>query len=107
MKPIFILTILLTCISFSFESPKMLAKEKHYGKVYAILGDYVGDIYIKLNKENEEMIEVEMEAVTEKSKGSMKKMSSTIKLNTAAISKVVIDSITYKVRNIEVADGKL
>jgi len=106
MKYLLPFIILIICVNLSFANTSKLSKEKHHGKVYSILGEYEGDIYIKLNEENDETIEIKMESVTEKSKGLKKKMTSSIKLNAAAISRLVIDSITYKVRNIEYEDGK-
>ncbi|MBS1627134.1 MAG: hypothetical protein JSR09_09865 [Bacteroidetes bacterium] len=106
MKFLLSTLILVASVQLCFATITRTTHEKHHGKVYSILGEYEGDIYIKLNEENDEMIEIEMGTTIEKSKGSKKKTTSSIKLNAAAINRVVIDSVTYKIRNIEQADGK-
>lgn len=70
------------------------------------MGQYEGTIYVNLNKENEDMIEIELEAVTEKSKGSKKQSTSSVKLNAAAIKYIEVDGIVYNIRSIEYENGK-
>lgn len=108
MKGFLFCLIVCALLSFCFSPrPVLHAKaEKHYGKVFSILGQYEGNIHIKLNEENEDMIEIELEAVTEKSKGSKKKSTSSVKLNAAAIKSIEIDSIVYNIRSIEYENGK-
>ncbi|MBX2932103.1 MAG: hypothetical protein KF781_09170 [Chitinophagaceae bacterium] len=66
------------------------------------MGTYEGYIYIKLNEaNNEEMVEIKLESSTERSKGSVTKTSSSIKLNILSIRSIEIDSVTYEIRHIE------
>lgn len=80
--------------------------EKHQGKVYSILGEYEGVIYINLNRENKEMIEIEIENTTIKSGGKTQKSQSSVKLNVGTINRLVIDSVEYKIRSIQYGDQK-
>lgn len=82
-------------------------KEKHFGKVTSILGNYEGNILIHLQGENEEQIEIELKAVKEKSKGSKYTQTSSIVLNVAAIRSIEIDGKIYVLRNIEFEMNKL
>lgn len=106
MKGFLFCFIVCGLLCFSFKRGVHVKAEKHYGKVFSILGQYEGNIYMKINEENEDMIEIELEAVTEKSKGSKKKSTSSVKLNVAAIKYIEVDGIVYNIRSIEYENGK-
>ena len=101
MKKYIATLVLLSFIQFSFINKEIIKKEKHYGKVVSILGNYEGNIYINLNAENGEMIEVEMGTIKEKSKGSRSKTTSSVELNAVSIRSITIDGVEYEIRNIE------
>jgi hypothetical protein len=82
-------------------------REKHFGKVVSIMGNYEGDIYINLAGENEEMIEIELGTIKEKSKGSKKTVTSGVNLNAKAIRSLIIDGVEYAIRDIEYELSKL
>lgn len=106
MKALLFCLVVCAFFCMSFKQKALVKSEKHYGKVFSIMGQYEGYIYIKLDEENEDMIEIELEAITEKSKGSKKKSTSSIKLNAAAIKYIEIDSGKYNLRSIEYGSGK-
>lgn len=93
-----IVVVLLSLSMVGFSKDK---KEKHFGKVVSIMGNYEGDIYINLSGENEEMIEIDLGTTKEKSKGSKKTVTSGINLNAKAIRSLTIDGVEYAIKDIE------
>jgi hypothetical protein len=80
--------------------------EKHFGKIKSALGDYEGDIEIKLNEPNKEMISITLYEKVDKTPGNYKKTSQQIKLNAMTIFSIEIDSVSYLLKSLEYADGK-
>lgn len=99
-----ILFLFLLSISLNGFSKEKV--EKHYGKVTSIMGNYEGLIQINLKGENLDMIEIELGTTKEKKKGSSYTESRTIKLNTAAIRTLMIDSIEYVIKDVEYEQNK-
>ena len=82
-------------------------KEKHFGKVFSIMGNYEGNIYINLMGENHEMIEIDLGTVNEKSKGKKSSVSNGVNLNAKAIRSLMIDVVEYVIKDIEYEISKL
>lgn len=80
--------------------------ETHFGKVKSAMGEYTGDIEIKLNEPNKDMITITLYEKVEKSPGKYQKTSQKIKLNTMIIQSIEIDSVVYLIKQLEYADGK-
>jgi len=80
--------------------------EKHFGKIKSALGDYEGDIEIKLNEPNKDMITITLYEKVDKSPGNFKKTSQQIKLNSMIIYSIEIDSVIYSLKSLEYAEGK-
>ncbi len=99
-----IVVVLLSLSMVGFSKDK---KEKHFGKVVSIMGNYEGDIYINLTGENEEMIEIDLGMVKEKSKGKKSTVSSEVSLNAKAIRSLMIDGVEYVIKDIEYEYNKL
>ena len=101
MKKYLVVLVVLSFVQIGFTNKEVVKKEKHFGKVVSILGTYEGNIYIKLNDENDDMIKIELETIEEKSKGSKIKTTSSIRINAAGIRSITIDEIEYQIRNVE------
>jgi hypothetical protein len=80
--------------------------EKHFGKVKSAMGEYEGDIEIKLNEPNTDMISITLYEKVDKSPGNYKKTSEQIKLNSMIIYSIEIDSVVYALKSLEYAEGK-
>lgn len=80
--------------------------EKHFGKVKSAMGDYEGDIEIKLNEPNKDMISITLYEKVDKSPGNYQKTSQQIKLNSMIIYSIEIDSVIYLLKSLEYAEGK-
>src|SRR5512135_3749782 len=79
--------------------------EKHFGKVKSAMGEYVGEIEIKLNEPNKEMITITTYENLETSKGKYEKTSRSIKLNAFLVYSIEIDSVEYFINHLEYAEG--
>ena len=106
MKKYLVVLVVLSFVQFGFTNKEVVKKEKHFGKVISVFGNYEGNIYINLNAENGEMIKIEMETIEEKSKGSKSKVTSSVKLNALLIRSITIDGVEYEIKNIEFEDSK-
>jgi hypothetical protein len=80
--------------------------ETHFGKVKSAMGEYTGDIEIKLNEPNKDMVTITLYEKVEKSPGNYQKTSQKIKLNTMIIYSIEIDSVVYLIKQLEYANGK-
>ena len=78
----------------------------HFGTVHSIMGSYTGDIEIDLNGTNDAMLKIILHQQTTKEKGSWEKTTKTMTVNMFMVQSIVIDSNTYRIANIEYAQGK-
>lgn len=95
------LSCLLMIITGSRNKP-----EKHFGKIKSLLGEYTGEIYINLNKENSEMIEIVYDEQTQKTSGGFSSSKKSVSVNAALIRSMEIDSVVYQIKDIEYKQDK-
>ncbi|NNV54395.1 hypothetical protein [Limnovirga soli] len=99
--------IILFTLAINISIGSYAAKgETHFGKVKSAMGEYAGDIEIKLNEPNKDMITITLYEKVEKSPGKYQKTSQKIKLNTMIIHSIEIDSVVYLIKQLQYADGK-
>ena len=97
----------LCMLAIGFSLGAYAAKgEKHFGKVKSAMGEYEGDIEIKLNEPNKDQISITIYEKVDKSPGNYKKTSQQVKLNSLLIFSIEIDSVEYLLKTLEYADGK-
>lgn len=107
MKRRKLLIVILCVLALTINVSSFATKgEKHFGKVKTAMGEYEGDIEIKLNEPNKDMITISLYEKIEKPPGNYKKTSEKIKLNSLLIYSIEIDSVVYVLKNLEYADGK-
>lgn len=95
-----VLAIVISDVTFAAKG------EKHFGKIKSAMGEYEGDIEIKLNEPNKEMITITLYEKVDKTPGNYKKTSEQIKLNSMIIYSIEIDSVVYALKSLEYAEGK-
>jgi hypothetical protein len=102
MRPLRVAVFTILAIACSLDSYATKG-EKYFGKVISAMGTYEGEISIRLNESNKDMIEIATYQGTSPGGG---KRTESIKINSALVQSIVIDSNTYVFKNIEYAAGK-